>query len=56
MPSTRPDTITVECDSCGQVHKGGYSHDSQFGGHAVYEVTCTLDWLTDYYTVEANMA
>lgn len=45
--------LTVACHTCGDTHPAEYSHKSPYGGHAVYAVVCTLDYLTDYYTEEA---
>lgn len=56
MPNTRPNVITVQCENCEQRHQGEYSHDSQFGGHAVYEVTCPEDLLVDFYTEAADVS
>lgn len=43
---------TVECDTCGGRHPATYHHEGQFGEGAVYEVTCTVDGLADYYLTE----
>lgn len=50
-----PATITVICENCGDRHIGEYSHNSEFGGHAVYAVECTADLFTDWYTEAADI-
>jgi hypothetical protein len=47
------ETITVDCETCGETHVAEFSHLSQYGGHRVYAATCPQDFLTDYYTDEA---
>lgn len=47
-----PAEITVTCDHCGEQHPGNYSHEGRFGEGAIYEVVCTKDWMSDYYTAE----
>lgn len=53
--TTIPETITVLCEQCGEKHVGEYHHDSEFGGHPVYAVVCTEDYLTDWYTLAADL-
>lgn len=53
MTTTPLEQITVDCETCGEQHVATYHHDSQYGGHRVYEATCTQDFLADYYTEEA---
>ena len=48
-----PESILVDCETCGNQHVAWYSHDSQWGDHRVYEATCDQDLLADYYTEEA---
>lgn len=43
----------VICHQCDKRHEAEYSHQSQYGGHAIYVVVCTEDWLTDYYNDDA---
>lgn len=45
-------TGTVTCDQCGATHEATYSHVSQYGGHDVWAVVCSVDYLTDYYLRE----
>jgi hypothetical protein len=53
MATEAPETITVDCETCGEQHVAEASHRSQFGGHQVYAAVCPSDYLTDYYTEEA---
>lgn len=43
-------TGTVQCDFCGEIHEAEFHH---MGIHdpdtRYFEVTCTADYLTDYY-------
>jgi hypothetical protein len=41
---------TVLCENCDSAHPAEYSHESPYGGHDVFAVVCTVDWLTSYYT------
>lgn len=43
---------TVQCDQCGETHPAEFSHYSAHGGHAVFAIVCTNDYLTDYYVAE----
>lgn len=49
----KPRKETVVCYECGGKHEATYSHEGRFGEGPIYAVVCTVDWLTDYYTVEA---
>lgn len=43
---------TVECDTCSKRHPATYHHEGSHGEGAVYEVTCDVDGLADYYLTE----
>lgn len=57
MNTEPPTQITVKCDQCGKDHEGNYAGQSQFNKDTpIYEVTCTVDWLSDWYTLDAAIA
>lgn len=42
----------VICDYCEKEHIAEYSHEGNFDEGSIYEVNCTEDHLSDFYTFE----
>lgn len=56
MNTEAPQQITVICDNCEQRHEGDYAGNSAYiENMPIYEITCTVDWLSDWYTLEASV-
>jgi hypothetical protein len=49
MPTEQTKRYEVDCQECGAVHPAEPHHHGRFGEGMLYEITCTVDWLTDYY-------
>lgn len=51
-----PAQITVLCDSCGKKHEGNLAGASRWNEDMpIYEVTCPVDYLSDWYNLEAQI-
>lgn len=46
--SRRPE---VRCETCGAIHEATPSHQGHWGEGQVFEVVCTEDGKSDFYTV-----
>jgi hypothetical protein len=50
------DTITVRCESCGELHIGEKAHHDSFNGRQLYEVICPVDGLSEWWNTDADVS